>query len=258
MSAAGWLLLLGVVAVAVGGLVLAWPWIAMARQAHGDYHRARGTLHLTEIERALIPLHARLDQARTRAAQHAGELERVGAEERLALDRALAEHLVRTRLDEVPGIGGARVEAIRRGVFRGDLRDLLRADDVPGVGPQTAAAIAAWVQSTLAEWPRFLAGDFPGKTETADRYVARREELRREQEAATGRVAELEAIDAAARAELERLRRHTPGAFRRALRSGGAAAVGIQEYVLGVYPPWATAPAWYTALMEIDAGHRRG
>ena len=259
MTAVGWLVLIGALLLIGAVAWLSWPRVVTAVQAHRDYRRARGTLHRAEIERALSRLDQRVAEERGAMDRAEGDLRGIAQEEDSELDRALTEHLVRTRLDEVPGVGRSRVEAIRTTIFRGRLCDLLRADDVPGIGPQTAEAIADWVARMEADWSKLRSGAFPEKTEIAERYARRCAVAEQQRRAASRRLDELDGVAKRARAELERLQGVTPGAFRRSLRSGGMTEdADLQAYVLGVFPPWESPPRWYTALTEPPSAEWKG
>ena len=255
MNSTAWIILAGVVLLVVVTAWLALPAMAEALQAHRDYRRARGTVHKEEIERFTVALDRRLAEERSAIARLERDLDEGARTESAELDQALAAHLVRTRLDDVPGVGRTRVKAITKMVFRGHLRNLLQADEVPGIGPQTAQAIGAWVTAMEADWPRLRSENFAGKDEIVLRHARRRADGDRERALLTRRLAELEAIAESAGSELRRLRRVTPGTFRRSLRSPKGADVStLRAYMLGAFPPWEPPPPWFAAMANLDDG----
>jgi hypothetical protein len=233
-------------------LALGAPVLARWRAADRDFRQARGTLHCREIERALPPLVRLVGERRAELTRLDAALRDDAIAEQQEFDRTLAEYLVDTRLDEVPGVGATRVAAVKSGAFRRSLRDLLTADTVPGIGPQTAAAIATWVGQMEREWPSLRSGEFPGKRRIASEHAMHRATLAATRATVETTLSQLEQIQQLAQAERDRLRRVGPGAFRAALASPDAASAEVQTYVLGAFPPWGRPPAWFVELLAIE------
>jgi hypothetical protein len=250
-----WIALVVVVlVVAALGVVLIAPTLARTAAARRDYRQARGTLHRVEIERALAALGRRVEERQSERGRLEATVQADQNAEQQELDRALAEHLVDTRLDDVPGVGRTRVAAIKEGVFRGSLRDLLAADAVPGIGPQTAVAIAAWVQQLEREWDRLRADPFPGRQVIESEHATRRRTLLDQKAAVERELAALDVTRAAAQTALDRLKSVTAATFRRALATPIGGQEELRSYLLGVFPPWGKPPRWYLDLLAVERG----
>ena len=241
-----------IVALVIGAVLLLLPTVQMSTRAKRDYRRARGTQHRQQVEQALAAIRTQVEQLQNDTVQLQQHLSALGSEEARELDQALARHLVSTRIDEVPGVGRARIKAISDTVFRGQLNDLHSAHQIPGIGPSTQTAISSWVNEMQSDWTQLRSTSFAGKRQIIDRYTNQRHDLEQQLAIAAQRISELEKLDRLATSEVQKLSRITVGDFRRALkgRENRKDAEDLQGYILGMFPPWDTVPSWYTELLN--------
>ena len=253
-------LLLTVVTVvlALGAVLLLLPIVQLTVRAKRDFQRARGTQHRKQIEHALAAIRTQVGQLQgdTKRLEH--QMTVLEGEEARELDHALARYLVSTRLGDVPGVGRARIQSISDSVFRSQLSDLHSAHHVPGIGPTTQAAISNWVNRMQSTWPQLRSASFSDKQQILDGYAAQRQALEQQRVMLVQRITTLQNLDQLATRELQVLSRITTADFRRALKVSGDRknAEDLQRYILGLFPPWGTAPPWYTELLSAAAGER--
>jgi hypothetical protein len=253
-------LALAAVAIVACAALLLLPFIIMDLRARRDFAAARGTQHRHQVERAVGSVRARVQALRSDAGRLDRRLAELERDESQELNKALARFLVSERLDEVPGIGPTRVAAILASVFRSKLSDLHSAHLAPGIGPQTQAAISAWVTYMEARWPELRGAPFTGKQQIPDRYAATRADLTAQRSALARRIAALEVLERRAAEALALLSRVTAADFRRALRRRGRAKDqdALRQHVLGLFPPWAKTPDWYVDLLNAGEGDEAG
>ena len=224
--------------------------VQVRRRADHDYRAARGTQHLRQLRTSLEALETSIVARRSRIASSRQQLDAARAKRSRELRSTLSRHLAEEQLTDVPGIGSelsARIIAI---CFRGNLRDLRRADSVPGVGPTRQQAIVRWVSLMERRLPNLLAGDFPGKQQIVTKYskqeLALTERMRQE-EKALDRERSLQDKAATAATQLEVV---GPSHFREALRKRGPSSPVPPQYLTGVYSPWEPMPDWFEDLLK--------
>jgi len=239
-------------ALAFALLLLCVPTLAgrrrIARKAHTDYARCRGTIHARQLragiqrhEVALRPLTAKKEKIGT-------AIESLARDELKDLKRALAIHLANEPLAEVRGIGSKLKDRIVEACFDGTLESLLQARYVQGVGEEKAVDIRVWVQETQNRMPQLLKGDFDGKAEVQAAIEERRTELgvrRNEMDRIIHTRRELLSQASDTFTSLELI---TPAIYRAALNGDTAAADRVAAHTLGAFPEWEPVPQWFTAI----------
>lgn len=220
----------------------------IARKAHADYARCRGTIHARQLragirrhEVALRPL--------------AAEREKIGAAIKLLaqnelkdLRRALAIHLANGSLAKVRGIGPKLKDRIVEACFDGTLESLLQAQHVQGVGKETTVDIREWVQEMQKRMPQLLQGNFDGKMEVQAAVEQQRTELGVRRNKLDRIIHARRDLLSQASQTLASLELITPAIFRAALKGDTAAAERVAAQTLGAFPEWEPAPKWFAEL----------
>ena len=217
----------------------------LTKRAKHDFRLARGTQHRSLVEEALSRLETELkskQQVKERATQNLRKLE---ANENADLVGAVQDYLVHNRLKEVAGIGPKLSKSIANEIYRGNLSDLRRANQLSGISETKQQAINQWVAKYQRQLKTLAQQQFPGRQAVLDKYKLRRTQLEREIQNASQDCAKIGK-------ELEQLRKQgepvitvTSEDFVNALTKQSQASDKVDNYIEGVYPPWAAIPDWY-------------
>jgi hypothetical protein len=243
----------------LGALVLgATRDLGLSRRAREDFERCRGTKHARQLRDAAAKHEGALHDLEKGKAEAEKDLSRLRDGERRDLTRTLVQHLARSQLATVPGIGVTLRDRILESCFTGTLESLTHASSVHGVGPEKATAIRSWVVRSQRDLPSLITRNFPGKAGVVQEYYTRQKQLS-ERSAAL-----LEAIEREKRATqviaegLARLDDVGENDFRLALEGDPAAAARVNAYTVGLFPPWDRVPAWYVELVAGPEGKADG
>ena len=226
--------------------------IHLHRRAAHDYDNARGTQHLKLLRHALdanLQKH-RVYQVELDAVSK--DKSKVEAKTMEEWRHALIEHLLKTRLQEIRGIGPALsgiLYAYAHG--QGNLTSLrLASKNIQGIGPSRQADIDAWVARYEAAIPTLVASDFPGKQEIQARYNGRLSALSAEIDRLETKkktvVAEIEQIRVAI-APLSKVNRHS---VLQALQGTYTMPDEVEHYLRGAFPEWESVPDWFADLTK--------
>lgn len=220
----------------------------IARKAHADYARCRGTIHARQLragihrhEVALRPLAAEKEKI-------GAAIESLARNELKDLKRALAIHLANGPLAEVRGIGPKLKDRIVEACFDGTLDSLLQAQHVQGVGEEKAVDIRVWVQETHKRMPQLLKGSFDGKTEVQAAVEQQRNELGARRSKLDRIIHARKGLLSQASQTLASLELITPAIYRAALNGDTAAAERVAAHTLGAFPEWEPAPKWFAVI----------
>lgn len=222
------------------------------RRAAHDYDNARGTQHLKLLRHALdanLQKH-RLCQVELDAVRK--DKNKVEAKTMGEWQHALIEHLLKTRLQEIRGIGPALsgiLYAYAHG--QGNLTSLrLASKNIQGIGPSRQADIDAWVARYEAAIPTLVANDFPGKQEIQARYTghitALSAKIDRLETKKKTVLAEIERIRAAI-ATLNKVNKHS---FLQTLQGTHKMPDEVEQYLRGAFPEWEPVPDWFANLIK--------
>lgn len=233
-------------AILVPQLISEWR---LRRRARHDYHVARGTQHLKQLEGPLAKLEHEIQIGQKQVQGIEQQLHDLQDKRRDELRAALCRHLVSHRLTEVNGIGPRLQQKIVRSCFRSSLRDLRYAERVRGVGPRRRAAIMRWVQARERELPTLMERGFPGKDGVEKTYRTKMGPLRERLAEVEADLKDKESLHQSAEEVVEKLRSVDVACFREALgrRSSGDLVPGW--YLEGVYPAWESAPDWFRTML---------
>ena len=219
----------------------------LARQ---EFEQARGTAHA----KMLSSSHAQIMNKITKTDQQVSNLENkwrnAYSHYQHNLRRALEEHIVTTRLTEIPGIGPKLQQMIMSQIFRGSLKDLYYAHQLPGVGQSKQFQINAWINKYESLIPKLLEGDFPGKEQfkistnkEIDTIKKNIEKLRTEKN-------KLEKKAKTAVDTLNGLCVVNLDDFIHAYLNPNENNPLINHYLQGVFAEWEPMPKWFKEIIE--------
>ncbi|MBN1262523.1 MAG: hypothetical protein JXB35_17715 [Anaerolineae bacterium] len=224
----------------------------LRRQANADYENARGTAHLTILQQAhtaLLQKKRDLDRTLPERKQQLINLEH---QQQQALDTALAQFLVTTRLTEVDGIGQRYRNDILRHVFRTSLDDLHYAYHVHGISRRRQANINAWVASYKRRWSQLKAQDFPGKTEINAGYQGQQTPLRKQIEQLTEQQQKVTALLQRLATEIASLSQIKRKDFIRAALHPERDPGYLETYLRGCFAEWEPVPEWFKEAISYE------
>lgn len=230
-------------------------WVAEARaiwsQARRSYSEARGTAHcqlLSDIQRTTNRQQTANEKALAQARKQLRTIETAYSQEH---DRVLRIWLVRSRLQEVPGISERLKSAIVAEVFDGTFESLRFSHKVHGIGEHKQRAINQWVQHYSRIMPMLRnQEDFPNKQQIKRKYS---QQIRRQRE--TIEHLKAEETELAQRAqrldqELSWLREIRVRNFANVLRNPERISAELTRYEHGVFAEWEPVPDWLIAAIE--------
>jgi septal ring factor EnvC (AmiA/AmiB activator) len=252
--------LVAVIIILLTGLVIALllPQAMSARRldrrAAQDYRLARGTLHLNQLEGPLSRLKRDVAAKESQIRRTMRELRQLKDQHKRELRRALCNHLVADRLTEVHGIGPRLQQRILSQCFRGDLRDLHRAQELFNIGPARQAALARWVRAREKELPRLMKEPFPGKESIDEPFRAKISSLEQRLDRSRDQLAEKQALLAPADTVVDELKSVQISNFRKALKDREPNIYVPNSYLRGVYAPWESPPDWFVTLLDRYGG----
>jgi len=206
-------------------------------RARRDYHFARGTFHLRQIDSALQNLQRRIDHLRRRLSDIQGQLHRLETEKKEELKTRLLQQLVSQGLEEVPGIGKSLAQEILSRCYDGTLESLSRAYlYVKGIGEKRQHAINQWIATVKAQLPTLLNQDFPHKAEIISKYQAQAERLEQTKKAVKKELHELSVFQRKVMKEISWLKAVSPEHFVRAYQGDEGARDLVHRYLIGLFP----------------------
>lgn len=219
--------------------------LKLRKQAKIDYQQARGTAHKSLLQKARHHLlqQQKAEQHVINAAQK--EIKRLEAQQRQELEQVLTDYLVKERLTDVSGIGKARHADIVWRIYKGNLTDLQRAHQLPGIGQRTQGAINQWVRHYRKNFAKLLQENFPGKQQVILAYrnavATQREKIDSAKKVSRTVQVKLDRIEPA----LNRLENVTVKDFYRVLKDPTASTPDLDHYIQGVFAEWEPIPDWF-------------
>jgi len=225
---------------------------SLSQQAVRDYKNARGAFHLELMTSARDRLNTQYDDCNEQISSDKHFLSALGAKQRNELRRTLSNHIVATRLIDVPGIGHKLSTKITRSVYHGSLSDLRNAYRVYGVGETRQYDINRWVNAYEQLIPQLLQQDFPGKHGIIENYAARRRGSEESLDRLTVQAGELKRQLDHLTSEIERLQQVTSKDFVNAVRGEHVDQQALDHYQRGAFAEWEAMPDWFktTVLAE--------
>jgi hypothetical protein len=224
----------------------------LRRRAGLDFRDARGATHLKLMREARerhLQAQKRCQSALDEAKKHQADVE---ARQTDDLRRALVDHILQTRLREIPGIGQALAGQLRwHAQNHGGLHSLRSASQhVTGIGETRQAAIDHWVAGCEVQMPTLLAEDFPGKADIQRRATADLAAIIPEIEKLTVEQTTIAARLDRLRSEIDPLEHVTPHAIYSVLHEPGSMSDVVERYLRGAFAEWEPVPDWFKEIVE--------
>jgi len=224
--------------------------LSIAIKSRRDYRSSRGYQHLKQIKKSLKNLNRRIRGLESVKRSINSDLNNVRRDRYLQLQNALINHVVNTRITEVPGIGQKLSERIIGGCFDGTLQSLHRAGKLHGIGPEKAWDVSSWADSINHQLPKLLEEDFPGKCKIIERFSKKESDLIHELDKVNKSIMDRKELRNRAVRELHRLEKVKPKTFRSVFYKKKEARDAVHKFILGTYAEWESMPDWYRKLIS--------
>ena len=226
----------------------------LKRKAKLDYRSSRGTEHKEMIERSMRNLNAWIFRMDNDIRKKRSEISGLQNSMNVELKRELSTHIVQKQLQDIRGVGQLTRDMILSQCFNGDIRSLLNAHRVKGVGVKTQSSISDWVYSTERKIPILLKGEFPGKSKIIGKYDYQIERRKKQYASLEKSLRSVRPLQNKGLTHLNDLSGVTESSFIQSYMAPEPSDL-IVRYISGIFPEWEEPPNWYRALVETYGGY---